>query len=74
MVSIDDQANNCFWFDRDIQRLSSHVGDQKARDYVDIASGNNTPDPELKLKLTVLRDSQMSQMVSITTDTLTFYY
>ena len=63
MFTSDNQANNCFWFDREIEKLSSHADDQKARDYMDISSANNTPNLELKSKLTVLRDSQVSQMV-----------
>ena len=65
VVSADDPANSCFWFDRDIERLASYASDQKARDYMDITPTNNGPDPELSSNLTFLRDSQLSQLVSM---------
>ena len=65
MVSADDPAKSCFWFDRDIERLASYASDQKARDYMDITPTNNGPDPELSSNLTFLRDSKLSQLVSV---------
>ena len=65
MTSVDDPGKVCYWFDRDIERLTSFANDQKARDYMDIFGTNSGTDPELKSKLAFLRDSQLSRMVGI---------
>ena len=65
VVSAEEPTKSCFWFDRDIERLISFASDHKARDYMDIVPTNSGPDPELSSNLTFIRDSQLSQLVSI---------